>query len=393
LIGRARRIQANANQIAETSTEALNANRQGLLNQTSQLEGEIAALERGVRRENELSDRIGRDEARLKYGDGALDYDTKYYRWVRKPDGTLEFQRRSLAVPWREFNPQTGKFEITRSLFEPVDPGRLKQLRETSLTKDFAIAATVDNLADLRHLRPASAYVKPHPGNWVLVRINDDNLVQFITEPVAHGVIFEFPDGSRVWRTPQNTIATEGALRGSIGRRGFEQTMHPQLRTDVEGRSNEGIPAGEATGVEHERAHPRGQGTGFELMNHIPLAPTYVNQELQARGIELFMRELKRIHPGVDFRLSTEHSVFPGTLRQARIDYHIDVVTPNGRRPLTVIRIGTDYSDPLRPAEVEMRWLTKNEADLALMDEVDMPAALQALEERIEAARSSRSKR
>jgi hypothetical protein len=390
LIGRARRIQAEANEIAETSASALAANQERLLSRTSQLEGEIAGLERGVRGENEASDRLGRDEARMRFGDEALNYDTKKYRWVRKRDGTLEFQRRNLAVPWREF--RNGKFEITRSLFEPVTPQRLEEIRATSLTKDFPVEATIDNIADLRRLRPASPYVKPHPGRWVVVRINDDNLVQFITEPVAHGVIFEFPDGSRVWRTPQNTIATEGALRGSIGRRGFEQTMLPQLRT-TDGESNLGFPVVESTGVEHQRAHPRGQGTGFELMNHIPLAPTYVNQELQARGIELFLRELRRLHPNVDFRLATEHAVFPGTLRQSKIDYHILVVSAKRTRPIASVRIGTDYSDVLKPAEVEMRFLTKNEEDLALLDEVNMPEALQTMEDRIRAARQQRGTR
>jgi len=389
LMGRARRLQIQANRVAEGTATELKANRVQFLSRTREIEEEIVLLERGVGRENVLSDRTGREEAQRRFGDAALDYNPSHYRWVRNRNGNLVFERRSLAVPWLEFDEAAKKFKVSRSLFVPVSPQRQQEIRETSVTKDFPVLQTVDNIADLRRLRPSSATVQAHPGNWVVVRITDENLIHFIDEPVAHGVIFEFPDGSRVWRTPENTIATEGALRGSIGRRGFEQTTPPQLREDESG-SNLGVPLLEKTGVDHQRAHPRGQGTGFELFNHIPFAPTYVNQQLQARGIELFLSKLHKQFPNMDFRLSTVDKVIPNTRRMAWIDYHLDVVTPSGRRSLMNIRIGVDYTNKLKPAEVEMRQLTTNEADLALFDSINMPEALAELQNAIKSAKARR---
>jgi len=389
LAGRARKLREEGEALAAAPAKDMAAKSDAILARVRALEEEIVGLEKRVRVENKAAEITGREEAQNRYGAAALDYNREHYRWVwNKERGVLEFQRRSQAVPWKRFNPDTGKFEVTRTLFVPVDPARLEQVKKTSLTSDFPIVATIDNVSDLRRLRPASATKTAPPKDWVLVKINDDNLVDFYTEPVPHGTIFEFPDGSRVWRTPQNTIATEGAVRAPIGRRGFERGNFPQLRGD-----NEGVPVIEATGVEHQRAHPRGQGTGFELYNHIPLAPTYVNQQLQARGIELYIDELRKLHPDVDFRLSTEHTTFTGTNRQAWIDYHLSIVDANGRRQLFSLRIGTDYSNQQKPAQTEIRGLTTNQADLALLHSVDMTAAVAALEARIQRAQAARRTR
>lgn len=396
---RARALRLEAANAAR-SKKALAAQSEEIVGRARQLEADLADLEQRASREMTQSDLRGMDRAERMYGRTALAYMDepwgKYYVWrFDKRTATLRFQRRNQAVPDRRFNPDTGRFEVERPLFVPVDNARLEDLRKSSVTRDFSVTAVIDNIDDLRRLRPASQYEKKPPKDWVVVRINDDNLVHFYTEPVPHGTIFEFPDGSRVWRTASNTIATEGAVRAPIGRRGFEQSKPAQL--DPTG-ANEGVPVMQTTGVEHQRAHPRGQGTGFELFNHIPLAPTYVNQQLQARGIEMYIDQLRQLysgaHPGkpaLDFRLLTEHTVFPGTSRQAWIDYHLIVVRP-GKQPsrLFTLRIGTDYSKPRAPANYEWRNPPRNADDLALLDAPEMDAARAELERRIREARAGR---
>lgn len=395
---RARKLRADAASAAR-SKKTLQAQGEELVGRARQLEADLADLEQRAAREMTQSDLRGMDRAERMYGRPALMYMNepwgKYYVWrFDKRTATLRFQRRNQAVPDRRFDPDTGRFEVERPLFVPVDNARLEQLRKSSVTRDFNVTAVIDNIDDLRRLRPASQYEKKPPKDWVVVRISDDNLVHFYTEPVPHGTIFEFPDGSRVWRTASNTIATEGAVRAPIGRRGFEQSKPAQL--DPTG-ANEGVPVVQTTGVEHQRAHPRGQGTGFELFNHIPLAPTYVNQQLQARGIEMYIDQLRQLysgaHPGrpaLDFRLLTEHTVFPGTSRQAWIDYHLLVVRP-GKQPsrLFTLRIGTDYSKPRAPANYEWRNPPRNPEDLALLDAPEMDAARAELERRIREARAA----
>jgi hypothetical protein len=173
-----------------------------------------------------------------------------------------------------------------------------------------------------------------------------------------------------------------------VGRRGFEAEYHTELKT-VKGESNEGVPLKSITGVEHQRAHVRGQITGFEF-SEIPYAPTYVNQQLQAQGIELFTSSLRKTHPDKEFMLRTEHALIPDTRRQAWIDYHVAVVEKGKQRDLVTVRIGTDYENAARPANYEIRAISNREADQALLLTVDMPAARKELEDIIKKARERR---
>jgi len=149
------------------------------------------------------------------------------------------------------------------------------------------------------------------------------------------------------------------------------------------------VPVLESTGVPHERAHPRGQGTGFELYNHIPLAPTYVNQQLQARGIELYLSQLYKARGDLDLRLSTTHGNIPGTTRQDFIEYNLSVVGADGqRRELFGVRITTDYANKAKPARTQVTAMPKTAADMDLLTStVDMGAALADMEKAIRDAR------
>ena len=236
-------------------------------------------------------------------------------------------------------------------------------------------------------------YAGARPKDWVVVRIDDNNMHQFATESVPHGTIFEFPGGQRVWRTPENTIKTDAPLGAPTGRQGWEGGKPPQLRTDKHGESNQGVPVIESTGVEHQRAHPRGQGTGFELYNHIPLAPTYVNQQLQARGVELYLSELRKARPDLDLRLSTTHKNIPDTTRQEFIQYNLSVVGSDGvRRDLFGVRIWTDYTNKAKPAHTQVTTMPKTAADMDLVtNTVDMGVALGDMEKAIRDARKRKA--
>lgn len=397
LAGRAGTLADEGAAVANLPASKRKAAADGVLARVKSLEDELAALRRKINDENVAHELGGRAAAKDRYDDGALDYDTTKYRWVySKETGELKFQRKSMYVPRAEWkvdaNGKNGKFEYG-SMVPPVDAARAQKVRETSLSKDFPIAATVTDVKDLQRLRPASPYAGRRPKDWVLVKIDDNNLHQFATEAVPHGAIFEFPNGQRVWRTPDNEIKTDAPLGVPIGRQGWEGGKLPQLRTDKHGVSNEGVPVLDSTGVDHQRAHPRGQGTGFELYNHIPLAPTYVNQQLQARGIELYLSQFHKARPDLDLRLSTVHKNIPDTTRQEFIDYHVSVMGADGmRRELFGVRIRTDYSNAAKPARLEVLNMPRTAADMDLLtNTVDMGQALSDMESKIRDARKRKA--
>jgi hypothetical protein len=380
LATRARQMREEARAVAGAASAELRKSAPGIMSRAKELETEIAALEKQIATENAASERTGREEAEKLYGPAALEHGP-HYGWRRyRKTGELVLQRRTKAVPWMDFNPKTGKFFVTKTLFVAVDAAELERLRATGATRDFPILATITTRAELDRLRPVTA-TGTAPADWVVVKISDDNLVHFIDEPIRRGVIYEYPDGSRAWRSPRNTVMTDSKVRPAIGRRGFEQ-----------GLPSASAPGGldlSATGVEHQRSHPAGNITGFEISGHIPYAPTYVNQSLQAQGIELFLSELSARHPELDLRFGTEHAKIPRTLRQEWIEY--TVVAGNApRRNLMKVRITTDYANPARPAKVDLGFLTSDADDLERLLDVDMPAALADLQRRIAAGRQRR---
>ena len=86
--------------------------------------------------------------------------------------------------------------------------------------------------------------------------------------------------------------------------------------------------------VDWERAHSQGAGLGVEAREAIRLAPPLVNQVLQNRGIERFLREMRDLAQGERIHLTTVTETHTGTLRLASIHYSVEAVDADGRRTL-----------------------------------------------------------
>lgn len=97
----------------------------------------------------------------------------------------------------------------------------------------------------------------------------------------------------------------------------------------------------------YHRAHSTGAGLGAESGEAIRLAPgELVNQTMQRRGIEGFIRELADIamSEGVRIHLTTETRTHPRGLRLASIHYSVEAATAEGRITLfdAVIEVRTN---------------------------------------------------
>jgi hypothetical protein len=79
-----------------------------------------------------------------------------------------------------------------------------------------------------------------------------------------------------------------------------------------------------------QRAHSQGAGLGVESGEAIRLAPELVNQVLQNRGIEGFLRILRDISEGARLHLTTVTRTYPGTLRLMDIHYIVEVQEGGG---------------------------------------------------------------
>jgi hypothetical protein len=85
----------------------------------------------------------------------------------------------------------------------------------------------------------------------------------------------------------------------------------------------------------HQRAHPLGQGTGFESPYGIAYAPEAVNQRLQNDGIEELLRGLRdELPPDVTLHVITETQYRWGSRRLQDITYRVDVSYGAARRRL-----------------------------------------------------------
>jgi hypothetical protein len=87
----------------------------------------------------------------------------------------------------------------------------------------------------------------------------------------------------------------------------------------------------------YQRAHSQGPGLGVESGEAIRLAPEFVNQALQNRGIEQFLRDLRDIvlQEGDAIHMTTSTETIPNTLRLKSIEYQIEI-----RRGDSVIPVG-----------------------------------------------------
>jgi hypothetical protein len=100
-----------------------------------------------------------------------------------------------------------------------------------------------------------------------------------------------------------------------------------------------------------ERAHAAGAGLGHEFEEAIRLAPRYVNQVLQNRGIERFLRALVRKvqgDPNVALSQKLVVKTFTGTLRLQSITYKVMAEIKGKERVVLEAQIEVS-NDPLSP--------------------------------------------
>lgn len=157
-------------------------------------------------------------------------------------------------------------------------------------------------------------------------------------------MVYQFGDGQlRVWRGtptsdhPAGVLRQESIISAGVDRAGHEE----QLKTHG---------AGERTGAPTERAHLHGAGLGFESPFGIGPAPTEVNQMLQAKGIEKFMRDLRdALPPGATLSYQTSATFHSGSTRQARIEYKIDITVQGKRTTFAEFAIDIEADPPGTP--------------------------------------------
>ena len=182
--------------------------------------------------------------------------------------------------------------------------------------------------------------------------------------PLPEGVVYTFPDGTRVWRengfTRHDTVVRRG-----VGRRDTELEF---LSAGEHGRP-------EVAGM--ERAHTLGQGTGFESPFGILLAPAEVNQIIQNDGVEELLRGLRDAARGGErFHLSTLTQAHWGTSRLAEVRYRV-AVSRGGGSPefLFEYRITVGRDAPFA-VEHGLAHITESPDLSNYLDLVDVPSRL-----------------
>lgn len=184
--------------------------------------------------------------------------------------------------------------------------------------------------------------------------------------PLPEGVVYTFPDGTRVWRendfTRHDTVVSRG-----VGRRETELEF---LSAGEHGRP-------EVAGM--ERAHTLGQGTGFESPFGILMAPAEVNQIIQNNGIEELLRGFRDAARGGErFHLSTLTQAHWGISRLAEVRYRVSVSRGGGSPEfLFEYRITVGRDAPFR-VEHGLANITESPDLSNYFDLVDVPARLRA---------------
>jgi hypothetical protein len=91
-----------------------------------------------------------------------------------------------------------------------------------------------------------------------------------------------------------------------------------------------------------QRAHASAPSLGAESGEAIRLAPEFVNQALQNRGIEAFLRDLRNrlLREGRQIHVTTVVETQPRSMRLGSIEYRIETMGENGRlEPLADVTI------------------------------------------------------
>ena len=185
-------------------------------------------------------------------------------------------------------------------------------------------------------------------------------------EPLPHGVVYEFPDGHRVWRDG-DAIVHESWVAPAHGRQGFEQELYTAGKTELV----------HLDGM--HRAHSLGQGTGFESPFGIYYAPAEVNLTIQNNGIEAMLRALRDAAlPGETFHVRTRTTPHPQTLRLKEIRYEVSVSRGGGQPDLLFeYRIEVSAEPPFRVSH-GVADITEVPRNAQYFDLVDVPARLRA---------------
>jgi len=234
-------------------------------------------------------------------------------------------------------------------------PRLLQELRELEKTLASAkkigpalearVGALQARLAQLQEI-DAISQAPPHGRIVELSARKGTPNYYLTTAPEVPGppVVLEFPDGSRIWRdTVGGPMRHEATLGASAGRAGMERLKYTATK-------HGNLPAG----PKYQRAHSLGQGTGFESPYGVFYAPEKVNQTLQNKGIEEYMRNLAaKAAPGETFRVLTKTTPHADTLRLARIDYSILRVAGGQREEVASysIQVTSSKEHPLVTAE------------------------------------------
>lgn len=170
--------------------------------------------------------------------------------------------------------------------------------------------------------------------------------------------IYQFGDGElRVWRGTPTTDEPAGRLIQSslVGpgreRAGMEDNMFSQGESYERTASTPiGPQAAGYHGTALERGHLHGPGLGVESPFGIGLVPREVNQTLQNRGIEGWMRRLRdALPPGAELIYSTDVSWHPTSNRHSRIGYRLDIVLQGRRVPFAEFAIHIEADPPWTP--------------------------------------------
>jgi len=182
--------------------------------------------------------------------------------------------------------------------------------------------------------------------------------------PLPEGVVYTFPDGTRVWRE-NGLVRHDTTIRRGDGRRDTELEF---LSAGEHGRP-------EVAGM--ERAHTLGQGTGFESPFGILLAPAEVNQIIQNNGVEELLRGFQAAAaPGERFHLSTLTQAHSGTSRLAEVRYRVSVERGSGSPEfLFEYRIAVGRDAPFA-VEHGLANITESPELSNYFDLVDVPARL-----------------
>jgi hypothetical protein len=237
---------------------------------------------------------------------------------------------------------------------------------------DPKLLARADELRGrLEQLRNIDA-ISQAPRNARIVEVSFEKaLVELFFEDVAEVVpnppfVLEFPDGTRVWRDRvAGPIRHESTLGGSIGRSGLERMFDSRA-----------VHANLPPGVNWERAHALGQGTGFESPYALWYAPEYVNQVLQNQGIEEFMRRLAAgAGPDETFRVLTSTVPHAGTRRLANMEYTIVKVAGGRTETVAFYAIAVGNDAPFTVTAAPIRFAT-TPAGQAARNTVSIPDVL-----------------